>query len=437
MYEKSNGETVAPTDSETDALDEVRPGQGRDEGTGLFGNTTVKQYEDAKKANPWFDWENFDPKSKADVTRYQKEFNKRAEEAGSDKRITVDGDFGEQTTSARFTPAAPGKEPEVEVAKIKEEPTVTETTTIQPPRIPFIPNFLDGDVNNELNPDQLLAERYAMATNQYIPVPAQGYQPNLRVPYDISLQDAKNDVIAQSRAMQRNPMIQNNPAAAALMAAPTYKALNDINAEEFRANQKMKDMVYSGNQATLNDAKLKNLQIYDEQYDRQQDAISNTRKENIAILSSISDKYAQNRRENMLERVYGNMYPSYQFGQQGNANTTGVGGNFSIPGYGMTGGIPGLATPGFNGNAGQNVNSAINLGGQLLDYFRNNPIQRQPIEPNYNKMDRILKRGLDFEDSYDYINPLEEDDGSMLGKKGKSVKKNNRNSNVLRAFKNL
>ena len=44
-YEKSNGETVVPTDSETDALDEVRPGQGRDEGTGLFGNTTVKEYE--------------------------------------------------------------------------------------------------------------------------------------------------------------------------------------------------------------------------------------------------------------------------------------------------------------------------------------------------------------------------------------------------------
>ncbi len=436
-YEKSNGETVDPIDSETDALDKVRPGQDRNEDTGLFGNVTKEKYEAAKKANPWFDWENFDPKNKADVERYQRAFNKKAEEAGSDKRIKVDGDFGEQTTSARFTPASPGEEPEVEVAKIREEPTVTETTTIRPPRIPFIPNFIDGDVNNELNPDQLLAERYAMATNQYIPVPAQGYQPNLRVPYDISLQDAKNDVIAQSRAMQRNPGIQNNPAAAALMAAPTYKALNEINAEEFRANQAMKDMVYSGNQETLNDAKLKNLKIYGEQYDRQQEAISNTRKENIAILNSISNKYAQNRRENMLERVYNNMYPSYQFNQQGNANTTGVGGNFSIPGYGMTGGIPGLATPGFNGNAGQNVNSAINLGGQLLDYFRNNPIQRRPLEPNYNKMDRILKRGLDFEDAYDYINPLEEDDGSMLGKKGKSVKKNNRNSNVLRAFKNL
>ena len=436
-YEKSNGETVVPTDSETDALDEVRPGQGRDEGTGLFGNTTVKQYEDAKKANPWFDWENFDPKNKAEVKRYQKEFNKRAEEAGSDKRITVDGDFGEQTTSARFTPAAPGEEPEVEVAKIREEPTVTETTTIQPQRIPFLPNFIDGDVNNELNPDQLLAEKYAMATNQYQPVPAQGYQPNLRVPYDISLQDAKNDIIAQSRAMQRNPGIQNNPAAAALMAAPTYKALNEINTEEFRANQAMKDMVYSGNQQTLNEAKLKNLQIFDTQAQRQAQGVANTRTQNIDILKSISDKYAKNRRENMLERVYNNMYPSYQFDQQGDANTTGAGSNLYVPGYGMTGGIPGLATPGFNGNAGQNVNSAINLGGQLINYFNNNPIQRQPPEPNYNRMDRAMRKDIDFENMYDYIDPLAEDDGTRVAKKGKTVKKNNKNSNILRAIKNL
>lgn len=436
-YEKSNGETVVPTDSETDALDEVRPGQGRDEGTGLFGNTTVKEYEAAKEANPWFDWENFDPKSDADVRRYQKEFNKRAEEAGSDKRIKVDGDFGEQTTSARFTPASPGKEPEVEVAKIKEEPTVTETTTIQPSRIPFIPNFLDGDVNNELNPDQLLAEKYAMATNQYQPVPAQGYQPNLRVPYDISLQDAKNDIIAQSRAMQRNPGIQNNPAAAALMAAPTYKALNEINAEEFRANQAMKDMVYSGNQQTLNEAKLKNLQIFDTQAQRQAQGVANTRTQNIDILKSISDKYAKNRRENMLERVYNNMYPSYQFDQQGDANTTGAGGNLYVPGYGMTGGIPGLATPGFNGNAGQNVNSAINLGGQLINYFNNNPIQRQPSEPNYNRMDRAMRKDINLENMYDYIDPLAEDDGTRVAKKGKTVKKNNKNSNILRAIKNL
>ena len=187
LYEKSTGETVDPIDSETDALDEVRPGQGKDKDTGLYGNVTQKEYEAAKEANPWFDWENFDPKSDADVRRYQKEFNKRAEEAGSDKRIKVDGDFGEQTSSARFTPATPGKEPEVEVAKIKEEPTVTETTTVAQNRIPF--PFFPPEVDTEpLNSNQLLGEYAALSSNTLDPVYAQTYQPNLRVPYDISLQ---------------------------------------------------------------------------------------------------------------------------------------------------------------------------------------------------------------------------------------------------------
>ena len=103
----------------------------------------------------------------------------------------------------------------------------------------------------------------------------------------------------------------------------------------------------------------------------------------------------------------------------------------------MTGGIPGLATPGFNGNAGQNVNSAINLGGQLINYFNNNPIQRQPSEPNYNRMDRAMRKDINLENMYDYIDPLAEDDGSRVAKKGKTVKKNNKNSNILRAIKNL
>ena len=168
-----------------------------------------------------------------------------------------------------------------------------------------------------------------MATNQYIPVPAQGYQPELRVPYDISLQDMRNDIISQSRAMERNPAFQNNPAALALTQAPMYSALNKVNAEEFRQNQAMKDSVYSSNVDAINQAKLTNLGIFDNQYDRQQQAISNTRKENINILDSIANKYAQNRLQNMTERVYENMYPSFEFDQNFRANTTGQGGNFT------------------------------------------------------------------------------------------------------------
>jgi hypothetical protein len=62
-----------------------------------------------------------------------------------------------------------------------------------------------------------------LATNQYQPVPAQGYQPNLKIlPYEyISTKMQKNDIVHRVRTCKRNPGIQNNPAAAALMAAPT------------------------------------------------------------------------------------------------------------------------------------------------------------------------------------------------------------------------
>ena len=50
-------------------------------------------------------------------------------------------------------------------------------------------------------------------------------------------------------------------------------------------------------------------------------------------------------------------------------------------------------------------------------------------------MDRAIKKGMDFKDIYDYVQPI--DDGSRMAKKGKAVKKNNKNSNILRAIKNL
>ena len=429
-YEKSNGETVVPTDSETDALDEVRPGQGRDEGTGLFGNTTVKQYEDAKKANPWFDWENFDPKNKAEVKRYQKEFNKRAEEAGSDKRITVDGDFGEQTTSARFTPAAPGEEPEVEVAKIREEPTVTETTTIAQgfPLTGYQPR-VEGE---PLDPNQLLGEYAALSSNTLVPAYAQTYQPKLRVPYDISLQDMKNDVIAQNRALQGNPALANNPAAAALTQAPTYAALNKINAEEFRQNQAMKDSVYSGNTETINRARMTNLGIYDQQQDRQQQAVANTKATTIAALNSISSKYQQKQLETRLKQTFANLYPTYGFDDDYRARVQ-QSGSFNVNGQTISG-IPGLATPGFNPALLQ-IPGVLGQMQQLQQQQQQFIDQQDPIK--YNKMDRVLNRDLNnTEDIYDY-QQYEPIDGAYA-KKGKTIKKKNyKKGNILKDLRNL
>ena len=295
------------------------------------------------------------------------------------------------------------------MAKIKEEPTVTETTTAAPRGGIRFPNIAREQTDEGPN---LLAEKYAMATNQYIPVPAQGYQPQLRVPYDISLQDMRNDIISQSRAMERNPAFQNNPAALALTQAPMYSALNKVNAEEFRQNQAMKDAVYSSNVDAINQAKLTNLGIFDNQYDRQQQAISNTRKENINILDSIANKYAQNRLQNMTERVFENMYPSFEFDESGRANTTGQGGSPYIPGYGTA--SPSGNLSGFNTREGRNFINILDSAQGLYNMFETGRDKRKRKK----------------EEEANGLTPI-------VSKSGKKIKKNNKNSNILRQFKNL
>lgn len=167
-----------------------------------------------------------------------------------------------------------------------------------------------------LNPNQLMGEMYAMSTNQLEPVQATPYTPQLRVPYDISRQAAKNDLIAQTRAAQR--MAQGNPEMQAAIAAQAYGPMQKLNEEEFIDNQRMRDAVYSGNIATLNDAQLKNREIYDQQYVRQEQAKSNTKATAQAVLNSISDKYAKNALENRTLGVYENLY-NYRYDKSGRA----------------------------------------------------------------------------------------------------------------------
>jgi hypothetical protein len=237
-------------------------------------------------------------------------------------------------------------------------------------------NFLPRRENEALDANQLLAEQYAMATNQVQPVYAQTFSPRLSVPFDVSYQDRMNEIISQNRAMLRNPAIQGNPAAQALMGAPMYEAINKVKAEEFRANQEMRNNAYLQNLDAANKSDLVNLGVYDKQQDRLADAASKTRTQNIDILSSISDKYAQKRLENRLERVYENMYPTFGFDRNFQTQVQ-RGTNFNIPGLGSVGRFP-WQTPGFNPNA------------------------------------------------------KEEE-----GKEGKTIKKNNKNSNVLKTLRNL
>ena len=161
-----------------------------------------------------------------------------------------------------------------------------------------------------LDPRQLSGEMLALATNQVEPVQAQTFQPQLNVPYDISLQDIINKNQADYRAAQR--MIGYNPAALAALNAQKYQANQQVLGEQFRMNQAMRDKVFAENRNMLNQANLQNLGILDQQYGRQQQALSNTKATAQAALNSISAKYLQNQSENRTLQTYENLY-NYRF----------------------------------------------------------------------------------------------------------------------------
>jgi hypothetical protein len=176
--------------------------------------------------------------------------------------------------------------------------------------------FIRPTDQEPLDPRQLSGEMYALSSNQLEPVQAQGFQPDLATPYDISYQDQMNEITAQTRAAQK--MAQGNPAAQALIAGQAYDAINKVKGEEFRANQAMQAGVYNQNRAALNDAKLKNLDIYDRQYTRQAQAKSNTKAITQAALNSIADKYSKNKLENRELGIYENLY-NYRYDPSGRA----------------------------------------------------------------------------------------------------------------------
>ena len=178
------------------------------------------------------------------------------------------------------------------------------------------PLLRPSNANEDLPPDQLYPEYFALAMNQLDPVQAQTYQPMLDTPYDISLNDQVNAIDSQARAAIRAG--GNNPAAQSLIMAQAIEAKNRVLGEQTRINQSNKMGVYDKNRATLNDAQLKNLQILDNQYNKQAQAKSNTKEQTFAALSSIAAKTAQQRALNRKLSIMENMY-GYRFTPGGRA----------------------------------------------------------------------------------------------------------------------
>ena len=166
-----------------------------------------------------------------------------------------------------------------------------------------------------LDPRQLAPEMLAKVQNRLEPVNMQKYNPMLDDLYDISYQDVLNENDSDFLTAVRGT---DNPAMKANLLAQKYGANSKVLAEQFRANQSMRDKVFSGNRATLNNAQMTNLGLADQQYQRQQQALSNTKATDLEIAKSYADKYAKNALENRTLGVYENLY-NYRYDKSGRA----------------------------------------------------------------------------------------------------------------------
>jgi hypothetical protein len=194
----------------------------------------------------------------------------------------------------------------------------------------ILPRFRQS--NQELlDPQQLSAEMFTLASNQVSPVQAQTLQPLLQQPFDISLQDQLNASQADFNALQRQ--LGNNPEALAALAAQKRAADAQILGNQFRMNQAEKAGVYNKNRDILNQTAAQNLAIYDQQYARQEQAKSNTKAQAVVALNSISDKIAKNKLENKTLGVYENLY-NYRFGPNGQAYNLNPLAQFNMAGSG-------------------------------------------------------------------------------------------------------
>jgi hypothetical protein len=173
--------------------------------------------------------------------------------------------------------------------------------------------YLNRPYSEDLDYLQTLGEQYALSTNQLQPVQAQLFTPNLTQVSNLSYQDQLNENQATFRSLI--PQLRNNPEALAQLAAQKYQADSKVLGEQLRINQGRQDQTFAANIATLNDAKLKNLSILDQQYQRQSEAESKTKATAQAALNSIAAKTLQNKADMRELAVYSNMFPQYGIGR--------------------------------------------------------------------------------------------------------------------------
>ena len=245
--------------------------------------------------------------------------------------MSSSGPFIPGMSSKASAPVAPSSESSTEETNWWET-GVTALSSVLP--------FLRPSNQIPLDPSQLSGEMYALSQNQEEPVFAQSYQPMLSQATTISLQDQINEITAQARSAER--MAQGDPSALAMIASQAAQAKNKVLGEQFRMNQGEAQRVAETNRQTLNEAQKMNLGLFDQQQQRQAQAKSNTKMQNIVALNSINDKIAKQKLENRQMAISENLY-NYRFSPSGVAYNLNPLAQFNMSGSGASGKGKGLA----------------------------------------------------------------------------------------------
>lgn len=166
--------------------------------------------------------------------------------------------------------------------------------------------------------EQIAPELLTIATNKREPVEQLTYQPDLKQTFDISYQLGRNENQSTFNQVAKIAEQTGNIDALSQMAAQKYNADQQYNMQEVQGNAQQKLGVYGQNIDTLNDAKVKNLALIADQQNKQAAAKFNTRKEDIAAITSVSGKVLQNNLENKTYNAYANLFKHYGFDKKGN-----------------------------------------------------------------------------------------------------------------------
>jgi hypothetical protein len=309
-----------------------------------------------------------------------------------DEKLGFGWAAGELLSPLQLTPEIPTDDTTAQQSK--EEPKETKVIPYERNKLVDIANILRPLVRNrfpfEFDPRQLAGEYVSIAQNQYEPVPLQEYTTELDPLYRVSYQDVRDQNTADFRDVQIQ--LGYNPAALAGLLSKKYLANNAVNAEEFRTNQAIEDKIFGGNRAKINQERMANIQLRADQMNKQEAAKSKTKETQQAAISSIADKYLQFDAMKNKYLVQSNLFPQFGYDQGYNIQNQG-------PWY-----QPNI--PQITGDKGTLKQVPVyGADGKTIEYYK--------LVPNDSTSE------------------------TAITKSGGKIAKNNRNSSIVKAIKNL